>query len=32
LDVSKLRSDEEIKNLLLTRKAPDIYSGKKIVQ
>jgi len=27
LDVSKLRSDEEIENLLLTRKAPDIYSG-----
>lgn len=26
-DASKLRSEEEIKNLLSTRKTPDIYSG-----
>jgi len=26
-DLSKIRSDEEIKNLLSTRKYPDIYSG-----
>ncbi|MDI6819783.1 MAG: nitroreductase family protein [Candidatus Hodarchaeaceae archaeon] len=28
-DTSKLRSDEEIKNLLSTRRSPDIYSGRK---
>ncbi|MEM3420661.1 MAG: nitroreductase family protein [Candidatus Hadarchaeum sp.] len=29
-DVSKIRSEEEIENLLRTRKVPDIYSGTKL--